>query len=80
MNHIIPDWIKDSIITDCKDVEEFAYKYRKPDRFTGRGEDYAKCIMESHERDLKERGYTSISQHDNLTGKFITYVEKESVK
>lgn len=70
----IPKWVLRSAVTDCKDVYEFAHKYRKPDRFTGRGEDYVQAIMKSHLDEIERHGYTSISHHDNITGRHITYI------
>jgi len=78
MEHIIPDWAKIIAVTDCNTVEEFAHKYRKPERFTGRGEDYAKCIIKSHYSDIEHHGYTSISHHDNVVGKHITFIPNNS--
>ena len=71
----IPDYIKDCAITDCKSVDEFAYKYRKIDRFTQRGDDYVEAVMKTHNEELDRFGYTCISHHDNVTGKFISYIE-----
>lgn len=71
----IPDWVKKCAVSDCKTVKEFAYKYRKMDRFVQRGEDYEKAIMKTHNEQLKDFGYTCISHHDNVTGKFIAYIE-----
>ena len=72
---IIPDWAKESAVTDCKTVIEFAYKYRKMDRFVQCGQDYVDAVMKTHNEELDRVGYTCISHHDNVTGKFITYIE-----
>lgn len=72
---MIPEYFENNIVTDCKSVEEFANKYRKPERFTGRGAEYVKAIMESHYEDLEKYGYTSISRHDNITGKAIYFIK-----
>ncbi|MGF7036889.1 hypothetical protein [Mucilaginibacter lappiensis] len=61
-------------VADCKDVYEFAYKYRKSERFTGRGIEYEFAVIRSHLDDLERHGYTSISHHDNITGKMVTYI------
>ena len=60
-------------IKDCKTVEEFADKYRKHERYKGRGEEYVKAILKSHYDEINTVGYTTISKHDNITGKFITF-------
>jgi len=78
IKHSIPNWVINCAAVDCKTAEEFAYKYRKAERFTHRGEDYIKAIMKSHLQELKDHGYTCISRHDNVTGEFITFIEKNS--
>jgi len=70
----VPAWVREEAVTDCTDVYEFAYKYRKPERFTAQGESHVQAIIGSHLRDIEMKGYTSISRHDNITGRFITYV------
>jgi len=70
----IPKWVIVAAVTDCKDVYEFAYKYRKPDRFAGRGAENEQAILKTHLEDIERYGYTSISHHDNITGKIITYL------
>ena len=70
----IPEWAIKASVNDCLTVKEFADKYRKPERYTGRGTEYAKAIMQSHYADIKEHGYTAISHHDSIVGKFITFI------
>lgn len=67
----------EDIVHDCKSVEEFCHKYYKPERFTGRGEDYVKVVLKSNRDDLRKLGYACISEHCNITGKFIAYVEQK---
>jgi hypothetical protein len=73
-NSNIPKWVIREAVTDCKDVNEFAHKYRKPDRFTGRGEEHEKALMQNHIDDIAKRGYTTISHHDNVTGSIVAYI------
>ena len=70
----VPAWAKRCAV-DCKDVYEFAYKYRKPDRFVLRGKKYVDSVMKTHNDDLEKRGYTCISRHDNVTGEIIFYIK-----
>jgi hypothetical protein len=58
-------------VRDCKTVEEFLNKYYKADRYTGRGEEYAKVLLDHYKEDFENRGYVIISQHDNVTGKVV---------
>lgn len=70
----IPDWVKNNAVTDCKIVEEFASKYRKPSRFQNRGIEYIKVILESHHEDIEKRGYTIISRYETISGKLLTFI------
>jgi len=70
----IPKWVLKEAVTDCLNVHEFAHKYRKPQKFTGRGADYVDAIMESHNNDIAYRGYTTIAHHDNIMGKILAFV------
>ena len=76
---ILPHWInKDDVITDCQDVEAFAFKYRKPSRFHNKDKDYRKAVLKTHKEEMKTKGYSAISQHDNITGKFIVFVDPKN--
>jgi oligoribonuclease (3'-5' exoribonuclease) len=58
-------------VTDVSTPEEFCHKYYKPDRFTGRGEEYAAVCLESHRRDYEEQGFTIMSRHESRTGEIV---------
>ena len=75
VRHEIPNYIKNCAVTDCNSVDDFAHKYRKAERFTLRGDDYVKAVMRAHNEELNRFGYTCISHHANITGKFISYIE-----
>ena len=64
----------------AKSVADFLDRYYKPDRYRGRGEEYAKILLESYEKEFREKGYTCISRHDNVTGRFIAYFGNEELK
>jgi hypothetical protein len=70
----IPEWILRDAVKDCTSVEEFARQYRKPYRFMGKGEDYVRAVMQTHYKEIELYGYTCISKHDSVTGKFECYV------
>lgn len=72
----VPEWAVNAAVTDVSTVEEFAKKYRKADRYTARGKEYVKVIMDSHYEELEERGYCSISHHDSNTGEFVTFFKR----
>ena len=73
-NNSIPKWVISSAVTDCNDAYEFAYRYRKPDRFTGRGKENEQAIIQGHLDDIARHGYTSIAHHENIAGKILTYI------
>lgn len=75
----IPNWVLECSVNNCDTVEEFLYKYYKHERFTGRGADYEKSLINSYSKDIENRGYTLISKHDSVTGDVVAFVTK-SVK
>lgn len=42
---------------EANSVADFLARYYKPERYTGRGEDYAACLLASHEEHLAEEGF-----------------------
>lgn len=60
-------------VSDCRTVAEFLTKYYKEDRYTGRGSDYAACLLKSHMDDYEKSGYDIISHHDSVTGKVVAF-------
>lgn len=61
------------LIVRAKSVEEYLDKYYKQNRYKGRGEEYAKVLLNSYKSEYKERGYVCTSHHDNVTGKLIAW-------
>ncbi|MBS5307733.1 hypothetical protein [Clostridium sp.] len=64
-------------VKDVKTIEEFLKKYGKYDRYEGRGEEYFNCSIKSNEEDLNKYGYTIISHHDSVTGRVVSFYNKE---
>lgn len=58
---------------DADGIVDFLDRYYKPERFRGRGKEYATCLIESHQGDLDKHGYDIISHHDSITGKVVCY-------
>lgn len=54
-------------------VSDFLARYYKPDRYTGRGDDYASMLLASYESDFRDRGVIMISHHDSVTGVIVSY-------
>lgn len=68
---------KSDRVTDVKTVAEFLDRYYRPDRYTGRGEEYAAVVLKSHEKDFNELGVDWISKHDSLTGSVVSFYGTE---
>lgn len=60
-------------VTDVETVEEFQNKYHKPARYTERGEEYVKCVINSSYEELRKYGFTIITHHDSITGKCVSF-------
>ena len=58
---------------EADSVADFLARYYKPERYTGRGEDYAACLLASHKRHLAEEGYDFIIHHDSITGRIVSF-------
>jgi hypothetical protein len=54
-------------------VTDFLDKYYRPDRYRGRGAEYAAALLASYEREMAADGWTFISHHDNVTGEIVSY-------
>lgn len=66
------------LVSDCKTLEEWADKYRKPDRYKMRDSylpGYSKAVLQSHKEDLVKYGITWISDHDSITGQIVAFKE-----
>lgn len=61
------------LVNDVTSVAEFLAKYYKPERYTGRGEEYARLLFENDQREYETTGYTSISHFDSVTGEFLFF-------
>ena len=64
---------KNDAVNDVTTVSEFLSRYYKPDRYTGRGKEYAAVLLESHEHDFKMHGVDWISHHDSITGRGVSF-------
>ena len=62
---------------DCKvkaeSVADFLDRFYRPDRYRGRGEEYAAVLLASHIRDFEANGYDIISRHDSVTGQVVAF-------
>lgn len=48
---------------------------RLPDRYHGRGTEYAAALLESYTEDVERDGWVIISHHDSVTGRIVYYEE-----
>ncbi len=59
-------------------VADFLNRYYKPERYHGRGAEYAAILLAAYEEDFAREGYVIISHHDNVTGKIVAYFGPEA--
>ena len=65
---------------DTVNAESFLDKCYKPDRFRGRGEEYAKTLIRSYEDELERNGFAIISHHDSLSGRTAVMLAPEIIE
>ncbi|MBU8901709.1 MAG: hypothetical protein KOO69_03130 [Victivallales bacterium] len=70
------DFFKDCAVS-AESVQNFLDRYYKHDRYKGRGEEYSAHLLASYEREFAERGFCTISLHDNVIGKHISFYGKD---
>jgi hypothetical protein len=58
-------------VNDVDTVAEFLARYYKPERYTGRGEEYAAGLLASYQANYDRDGFTFISRHDSKTGEIV---------
>lgn len=78
------DIAKSKSVKDCNSLNEFLAKYRRADRYTQRngslwGIDYSERIDKSHQGDIDNHGFTSISQYESNSGKAEYYFPKNQL-
>ena len=56
-------------------VGDFLDRFYKPERYKGRGEEYAETLLASYQEEIKNRGFTFIPKHDSVTGYCVSYYE-----
>jgi hypothetical protein len=61
---------------NAESVEDFLSRFYKPERFHGRGEDYAARLIQSYTEEFDTFGMCYISRHDSVTGKVVAYFGK----
>lgn len=58
---------------EASSVADFLSRYKKHDRFHGRGEDYIQAQIATYQADLDRDGYVFISRHDSVTGQIVVW-------
>jgi hypothetical protein len=65
------------LFADCAveaaSVADFLDRYYKPERYRGRGPEYAATLLASHEADFARGGFDLISHHDSVTGLTVAF-------
>lgn len=57
----------------CVDVEDFLSTYYRPNRYKGRGKEYAAGLLASAQARFEQYGHTLISRHDSTLGQAVWY-------
>jgi len=60
-------------IVHAKSVKDFCERYHTRAAYHDRGTEYMEYDLKSHEKELKEDGYTMIPQGSSVTGKPVTF-------
>ena len=55
------------------DVADFYRRFRRPDRFSGRGMAYVEGIIRDGEAEYEANGYAAISSFGSATGSTVTF-------
>jgi hypothetical protein len=77
MSKPIPTWATRCAVR-VNSTADFLAHYYKPDRYRGRGQQYADSLLNSYEQEVKENGYTFISHHDSANGRLVAYIPGEN--
>lgn len=59
-------------------LEEFLEAYTKRHQHSGRGAEYVKTRIQSHQADINKYGYTFITHHDSNTGTIASWYPREA--
>jgi hypothetical protein len=59
--------------SDVSTVEQFLSRYYKPERYTGRGEEYAAGLLATYQREVEQSDFCFISHHDSVTGSIVSF-------
>lgn len=54
-------------------LNKFLSSFYKPERYTGRGNVYAKNLFASYQKNLNDFGFVFISPHDSIIGQVVSY-------
>lgn len=58
---------------EADSVEDFLSRYYKPERYIGRGEEYAQSLLRSYQNEFEQEDFAFISRHDSVTGKAVAF-------
>lgn len=70
---MMKDSFRKDAVTDVQTVQEFADRYYRPERYTGRGADYAALCVKSLVEMVQKHGYCWLSHHESRTGNVVAF-------
>ena len=67
------EMFKQFAVSGCQSVDEFALKYYKPERYSGRGDEYASICLNHLKEDVRLSGYCILSNFESITGDYVAF-------
>lgn len=58
-------------VSDVQTVDQLLDRYYKPERYTGRGEQYANTLRSTYCQEYDTNGYVVITAHESITGQAV---------
>lgn len=58
---------------EADSVADFLARWYKPNRYTGRGAEYAAALLASYQRQFAEQGFCHMSHHDSVRGQVTAW-------
>lgn len=69
---------RDCKVNDVKTLPEFLNRYYKPDRYKGRGAEYAAAVLATHVENFKVHGVSWISKYGYIAGEVVSFYSDQT--